>query len=185
MLKEIQAKAEKEMRKAIDATLKGFNGVRTGRASLTLLDGLMVDAYGSVVPVNQVATLAVPETRLISVQPWDPSLLAAIERSVRKSDLGITPTNDGKVIRIAIPPLTEERRKELVKVVRKIAEEGRVAVRNVRREANEALKRQEREKEASEDEVKHGTDVIQDLTNRLIHEIDGLLAKKEKEIMEF
>lgn len=185
MLKEIQAKAEKEMRKAIDATLKGFNGVRTGRASLTLLDGLMVDAYGSGVPVNQVATLAVPETRLITVQPWDPSLLAAIERSVRKSDLGITPTNDGKVIRIAIPPLTEERRKELVKVVRKIAEEGRVAVRNVRREANEALKRQEREKEASEDEVKHGTDVIQDLTNRLIHEIDGLLAKKEKEIMEF
>jgi ribosome recycling factor len=185
VLKEIQAKAEKEMRKAIEATLKGFNGVRTGRASLTLLDGLMVDAYGSVVPVNQVATLAVPETRLITVQPWDPSLLAAIERAVRKSDLGITPTNDGKVIRIAIPFLTEERRKELVKIVRKIAEEGRVAVRNVRREANEALKRQEREKEASEDEVKHGADVIQDLTNRLIHEIDGLLAKKEKEIMEF
>lgn len=185
MLKEIQTKAEKEMRKAIDATLKGFNGVRTGRASLTLLDGLMVDAYGSVTPVNQVATLAVPETRLITVQPWDPSLLAAIERAVRKSDLGITPTNDGKVIRIAIPPLTEERRKELVKVVRKIAEEGRVAVRNARREANDALKREEREKEASEDEVKHGADVIQDLTNRLIHEIDGLLAKKEKEIMEF
>jgi len=185
VLKEIQTKAEKEMRKAIDATLKGFNGVRTGRASLTLLDGLMVDAYGSVTPVNQVATLAVPETRLITVQPWDPSLLAAIERAVRKSDLGITPTNDGKVIRIAIPPLTEERRKELVKVVRKIAEEGRVAVRNARREANDALKREEREKEASEDEVKHGADVIQDLTNRLIHEIDGLLAKKEKEIMEF
>jgi ribosome recycling factor len=185
VLKEIQIKAEKEMRRAIEATLKGFNGVRTGRASLALLDGLMVDAYGSVVPVNQVATLAVPETRLITVQPWDPSLLAFIERAVRKSDLGITPSNDGKVIRIAIPPLTEERRKELVKVVRRIAEEGRVAVRNVRREANEALKRQEREKEASEDEVKHGTDVIQDLTNRLIHEIDGLLAKKEKEIMEF
>ncbi len=185
MLKEIQAKAEKEMRKAIDATLKGFNGVRTGRASLTLLDGLMVEAYGSVVPVNQVATLAVPETRLITVQPWDPSLLAAIDRAVFKSDLGVTPTNDGKMIRIAIPPLTEERRKELVKIVRKIAEEGRVAVRNVRREANEALKRHEREKEASEDEVKHGADVIQDLTNRLIHEIDGLLAKKEKEIMEF
>lgn len=185
MLKEIQAKGEKEMRKAIDATLKGFNGVRTGRASLTLLDGLMVEAYGSVVPVNQVATLAVPETRLITVQPWDPSLLAAIERAFRKSDLGVSPTNDGKMIRIAIPPLTEERRKELVKIVRKIAEEGRVAVRNVRREGNEALKRHEREKEASEDEVKHGADEIQDLTNRLIHEIDGLLAKKEKEIMEF
>jgi ribosome recycling factor len=185
VLKEIQAKAEKEMRKAIEATLKGFNGVRTGRASLTLLDGLMVEAYGSPVPLNQVATLAVPEMRLITVQPWDPSLLTAIERAFLKSELGVTPTNDGKVIRIAIPPLTEERRKELVKVVRKIAEEGRVAVRNARREANEALKREEREKEASEDEVKHGVDVIQELTNRLIHEIDGLLAKKEKEIMEF
>ncbi|NJD68266.1 MAG: ribosome recycling factor [Candidatus Methylomirabilota bacterium] len=185
MLKEIQAKAEKEMRKAIEATLKGFNGVRTGRASLTLLDGLMVEAYGSAVPVNQVATMAVPETRLITVQPWDPSLLPAIERAIRKSDLGITPTNDGKIVRIAIPPLTEERRKELVKVVRKMAEEGRVAVRNARREANDALKREEREKEASEDDAKHGVDAIQELTNRLIHEIDGLLAKKEKEIMEF
>ena len=185
MLKEIQAKAEKEMRKAIEATLKGFNGLRTGRASLTLLDGLVVEAYGSDVPVNQVATLAVPETRLTTVQPWDPSMLTAIERAVHKSDLGVTPSNDGKVIRIAIPPLTEERRKELVKVVRKIAEEGRVAIRNARRDANEALKRQEREKAASEDDVKHGTDVVQDLTNRLTHEVDGLLAKKEKEIMEF
>jgi ribosome recycling factor len=185
VLKEIQAKAEKEMRKAIEATLKGFNGVRTGRASLALLDGLMVEAYGSAVPLNQVGTLAVPEMRLITVQPWDPSLLTAIERAVFKSDLGVTPTNDGKVIRIAIPSLTEERRKELVKVVKKIAEEGRVAVRNARREANESLKRQEREKEASEDEVKHGVDMVQELTNRLIHEIDGLLAKKEKEIMEF
>ncbi|MDD5558592.1 ribosome recycling factor [Candidatus Methylomirabilis sp.] len=185
MLKEIQAKAEKEMRKAIEATLKGFNGVRTGRASLALLDGVMVEAYGSAVPLNQVGTLAVPETRLITVQPWDPSLLTAIERAILKSDLGVTPGNDGKVIRIAIPSLTEERRKDLVKVVRKIAEEGRVAVRNARREANESLKRQEREKEASEDDVKHGVDMVQDLTNRLIHEIDGLLAKKEKEIMEF
>ncbi|MBZ0159973.1 ribosome recycling factor [Candidatus Methylomirabilis sp.] len=185
MLKEIQAKAEKDMRKAIEATLKGFNGVRTGRASLTLLDGLMIEAYGSAVPLNQVATLAIPELRLITVQPWDPSLLTAIERAFLKSDLGVSPSNDGKVIRIAIPPLTEERRKELVKVVRKIAEEGRVAIRNVRREANESLKRQEREKEASEDEVKHGTDMIQELTNRLIHEVDGLVVKKEKEIMEF
>lgn len=185
MLKEIQAKAEKEMRKAIEATLKGFNGVRTGRASLALLDGLTVEAYGSTVPLNQVASMAVPEMRLITVQPWDPSLLTAIERAILKSDLGVTPGNDGQVIRIAIPSLTEERRKDLVKVVRKIAEEGRVAVRNARREANESLKRQEREKETSEDEIKHGVDVIQDLTNRLIHEIDGLMAKKEKEIMEF
>ena len=185
MLKEVQARAEKEMRRAIEATLKGFNGVRTGRASLTLLDGVTVEAYGSAVPINQVATLGVPETRLITVQPWDASLLPAIERAILKSDLGVTPANDGKVIRIPIPTLTEERRKELVKVVRKITEEGRVAIRNARRDANEWLKRKEREKEASEDEVKKGLDIVQGLTNRLINEIDELLAKKEKEIMEF
>ena len=173
------------MKKAIEATVKGFNGVRTGRASLALLDGLMVEAYGSPVPVNQVANLAVPETRLMTLQPWDPSLLPAIEKAILKSDLGVTPTNDGKLIRIPIPALTEERRRELVKVVRKIAEEGRVAVRSVRRDANESLKRKEREKEASEDEVKKGQDTIQGLTNRLTKEIDELLAKKEKEIMEF
>ncbi len=185
MLKEIQARAEKEMRRAIEATVKGFNGVRTGRASLALLDGLMVEAYGSAVPINQVATMAVPETRLITVQPWDASLLPAIERAILKSDLGVTPSNDGKVVRIPIPTLTEERRRDLGKVVRKIAEEGRVAVRNARRDANEWLKRKEREKEASEDEVKKGLDLVQGLTNRFINEIDQLLAKKEKEIMEF
>ena len=185
MLKEISARAEREMKKAIEAAVKGFNGVRTGRASLALLDGLMVEAYGSPVPVNQVANLAVPETRLMTLQPWDPSLLPAVEKAILKSDLGVTPTNDGKLIRIPIPALTEERRRELVKVVRKIAEEGRVAVRSVRRDANESLKRKEREKEASEDEVKKGQDTIQGLTNRLIKEIDELLAKKEKEIMEF
>ena len=185
MLKDMQAKAEKEMRRAIESTVRGFNGVRTGRASLTLLDGLMVEAYGSTVPVNQVATLGVPETRLITVQPWDASLLSAIERAILKSDLGVTPANDGKVVRIPIPSLTEERRKELVKVVRKIAEEGRVAVRNARRDANEGLKRKEREKELSEDDVKKGLEIIQSLTNRLISEVDELLAKKEKEIMEF
>lgn len=186
MLKEISVRAEREMKKAIEATVKGFNGVRTGRASLALLDGLMVEAYDSPpVPINQVASLAVPETRLITVQPWDTSLLPAIEKAVLKSDLGVTPSNDGKLIRIPIPALTEERRKELVKVVRKIAEEGRVAVRNARRDANESLKRKEREKEASEDEVKKGQDMIQVVTNRLTKEIDELLAKKEKEIMEF
>jgi len=184
-MKEIYARAEKEMRKAIEATVKGFNAVRTGRASLALLDGLMVEAYGAAVPVNQVATLAVPETRLITVQPWDVSLLPAIERAILKSDLGVTPTSDGKVVRIPIPPLTEERRRELVKVVRKIAEEGRVAVRNARRDANDALKRQERSGETSEDEVKKGLERIQALTDRSIEEIDELLAKKEKEIMQF
>ncbi len=185
MLKEIQAKTEKEMRKAIEATIRGFNGVRTGRASLALLDGIAVEAHGTAVPINQVATLATPETRLITVQPWDPSLLPAIERALLKSELGVTPANDGKVIRIPIPALTEERRKELVKVIRKIAEEGRVAVRNARREANEWLKRKEREKETPEDEAKKGLEMIQGLTDRFIKEIDELLAKKEKEIMEF
>ena len=185
MLKEINARAETEMRRSIEATVKGFNGVRTGRASLALLDGFMVESYGSPVPINQIATLGVPETRLITVQPWDPSLLPAIEKAILKSDLGVTPGNDGKLIRLPIPPLTEERRKELVKVVRKIAEEGRVAIRNVRRDANDKLKRKEREKEAPEDEVKKGLDTIQDLTNRFIKEIDELLAKKEKEILQF
>lgn len=185
MLREIHSRAEAEMRRSIDATVKGFNGVRTGRASLALLEGFMVEAYGSAVPINQIATLAVPETRLITVQPWDTSLLPAIEKAILKSDLGVTPANDGKLIRIPIPSLTEERRKELAKIVRKIAEDGRVAVRNIRREANERLKRKEREKEAPEDAVKKGLEGIQDLTNRFIKEIDELLAKKEKEIMQF
>lgn len=184
-MREVQAKAEKEMKKAIEATLKGFNGVRTGRASVALLDGLMVEAYGQVVPVAQVAGLAVPETRLITIQPWDSSLLPAIEKAIQKSDLGVTPVRDAKVVRVPIPPLTEERRKELVKVVRKIGEDGRVAVRNARRDANEWLKRREREKEASEDDVKKGLDIIQGLTDRFIKEVEDHLAKKEKEIMQF
>ncbi len=185
MLKEVQARAEKEMKKAIEATLKGFNGVRTGRASVALLDGVMVDAYGQVVPVAQVASLAVPETRLITIQPWDSSLLPAIEKAIQKSDLGVTPVRDAKVVRVPFPPLTEERRKDLVKVVRKIGEDGRVAVRNARRDANEWLKRKEREKEASADDVKKGLDIIQGLTDRFIKEVEDHLAKKEKEIMQF
>jgi ribosome recycling factor len=185
VLKDVQARAEKEMKKAIDATLKGFNGVRTGRASVALLDGLMVEAYGQLVPVAQVAGLAVPETRLITIQPWDSSLLPAIEKAIQKSDLGVTPVRDAKVVRVPIPPLTEERRRELVKVVRKIAEDGRVGVRNARREANEWVKRKEREKQASEDDVKKGLDLIQGLTDRFIKEVEDHLAKKEKEIMQF
>jgi ribosome recycling factor len=185
VLKEIQARAEKEMKKAIEATLKGFNGVRTGRASVALLDGLLVEAYGSLVPVTQVAGLAVPETRLITIQPWDSSLLPAIEKAIQKSDLGVTPVRDAKVVRVPIPPLTEERRRELVKVVRKIGEEGRVAVRNVRRDANEWLKRKERDGAASEDDVKKGLEVVQGLTDRFIKEVEDHLAKKEKEIMQF
>lgn len=185
MIKEIKERAERDMKKAIEATIRDFNAVRTGRASLSLLDGITVEYYGTPTPLSQVATLAVPEKRLITIQPWDTSLIPAIEKAILKSDLGITPTNDGRVIRIAVPPLTEERRKELVRVVRKMAEEGRVVVRNVRREANEALKRLEREKEISEDDLKKALEEVQALTDRSIKAIDELLTKKEKEIMEF
>ena len=185
MSKESETQAERQMRKATEATARGYATVRTGRASTTLLEGVMVDSYGTPTPLNQVATLAVPESRLISIQPWDVKLLPAIEKAILKSDLGITPTNDGKVVRIAVPPLTEERRRELVKVVRKMAEEGRVAIRNVRRDANEALKKEERAREISEDELTKSLEVIQNLTNKYHKEIDDLLAKKEKEILEF
>lgn len=173
------------MKRATEATLKDFNSVRTGRASLALLEGIHVEYHGVSSPLNQVASLAVPERRLITIQPWDASLVPAIEKAILKSDLGITPTSDGKVIRLAVPPLTEERRRELVKVVRKMAEEGRVAIRNLRREANETLKKLEKNKELSEDAMRKGMDQIQDLTNRMIKGLDELLEKKEKEIMEF
>ncbi len=178
-------KAEQDMKRATEATLKDFNSVRTGRASLALLDGIHVDYHGTTSALNQVASLAIPERRLITIQPWDPSLVPTIEKAILKSDLGIMPTNDGKIIRLAVPPLTEERRKELVKVVRKMAEEGRVVIRNFRRDANEALKKLEKNKQLSEDGVRKGMDQIQELTNRMIKGLDELLEKKEKEIMEF
>ena len=185
MLKEITQRAERDMRKAIEATAREFNGVRTGRAAPALLDGIMVDAYGTLTPLPKVATVNTAATNLLTVQPWDPSLMPQIEKAILKSDLGITPVNDGKIIRLAVPPLTEERRKELVKVVRRMAEEGRVAIRNVRRDANDTIKKLEKEKKVSEDEGRRAADQVQELTNRLIKEIDTLVAKKEKEIMEF
>ncbi|HWT83063.1 MAG TPA: ribosome recycling factor [Candidatus Methylomirabilis sp.] len=184
-MQDIIKKAELDMKRATEATLKDFNGVRTGRASVALLDGIIVDYHGTPSPLKAVANLATPERRLLTIQPWDASLIPGIEKAILKSDLGITPSNDGKLIRLAIPSLTEERRKELVKVVRKLAEEGRVVIRNIRRDANEALKKLEKGKQLSEDGVRKGMDQIQDLTNRMIKGLDELLAKKEKEIMEF
>ncbi len=185
MAEDVFRKAEQDMKRTTEAMLKEFNSVRTGRASIALLDGIHVDYQGTSMPLNQLASLAVPEPRLITIQPWDPSVLHAIEKAIQKSDLGINPTNDGKLIRLAIPSLTEERRKELVKVVRKIAEEGRVTIRNIRRDANEGLKKQEKNKDVSEDAARKGMERIQELTNRMIKGLDDLLAKKEKEIMEF
>jgi len=184
-MQEVIRKAEQDMKRATEAALKDFNSVRTGRASLAVLDGIVVDYHGTPTPLKAVANLATPERRLITIQPWDASLVPAIEKAILKSDLGITPANDGKMIRLAVPALTEERRKELVKVVRKLAEEGRVIIRNVRRDANEALKKLEKNKQLSEDGVRKGMDQIQDLTNRMVKNLDELLEKKEKEIMEF
>jgi ribosome recycling factor len=185
MAEDVFRKAEQDMKRTTEAMLKEFNSVRTGRASIALLDGIHVDYHGASTPLNQLASLAVPEPRLITIQPWDPSVVQAVEKAIQKSDLGINPMSDGKLIRLAIPSLTEERRKELVKVVRKIAEEGRVTIRNIRRDANEALKKQEKNKDVSEDAARKGMERIQELTNRMIKGLDDLLAKKEKEIMEF
>ena len=173
------------MRKGVEATVREFAGVRTGRASTALVQGIAVDYYGTPTPLHQVAAVATPETRLITIQPWDQSLVPAIEKAILKSDLGITPSNDGRIIRIAIPPLTEERRKELVRIVRRMTEEGRVAIRNIRRDANEKLKSLEKQKQVSEDDLKKATDSVQKLTDKYIKELEMALASKEKEILEF
>ena len=172
------------MQGAIDALKKEFSSVRTGRASLGLLEGIVIDYYGTPTPVQQLASLSIPESRQIAIQPWEQKLIPVIEKAILKSDLGLTPMNDGKIIRINIPVLTEERRKQLVKVVKKKAEESKIAVRNIRRDANEELKKLEKNEHISEDEVKKEHDEIQKTTDSFIKKIDELLEHKEKEIME-
>lgn len=183
-MNDIISSTTEKMEKSIDAYRRDLSRIRTGRASLSLLDGIKADAYGAPMPLNQVATLTIPESRLIAIQPWDPQLLGAIEKAIFKSDLGLNPVNDGKLIRISIPQLTEERRKELVKQVKKISEEYRVAVRNLRREAIDTLKKQKKDKEISEDEMYKLQDDAQKETDQFIKKIDGILAEKEKEVME-
>jgi ribosome recycling factor len=185
MTNDVLNRAEASMRKGVEAMVREFVGVRTGRASTALVQGITVDYYGTPTPLQQVATVATPETRLITIQPWDQSLVPAIEKAILKSDLGITPANDGRIIRIAIPLLTEERRKELVRIVRRMTEEGRVAIRNIRRDANEKLKSLEKQKQISEDDLKKATDSVQKLTDKYVKEIEMALANKEKEILEF
>lgn len=184
MEKELRKRATERMEGAIEVFKKDLASIRTGRASLSLLEGITVDYYGTPTPIQQVASLSIPEPRQILIQPWEQRLIPEIEKAIMKSDLGLTPTNDGKVIRINIPPLTEERRKQLVKVVRKRAEEARIAIRNIRRDANEELKRLEKDKHLSEDIVKRSQEEIQKLTDSFIGKIDDILAHKEKEIME-
>lgn len=173
------------MAKSVAALKNELNRVRTGRASLSILDGIKVDYYGTSTPLNQMATLAVPESRLITIQPWDISVIKDIEKAILKSDLGLTPSNDGKIIRIAIPPLTEERRKELVKLVHKMCEEYKVAVRNIRRDANELLKGFKKDGDISEDDAFKGQDQVQKITDDYITKIDDVYKDKEKEILEF
>ena len=175
---------KEEMEKAIHSLEKTLSKMRTGRASLALLDGIKVDYYGVATPLNQAATLSVPESRLIVISPWDISLIGAIEKAIQKSDLGLMPSSDGKVVRIPIPPLTEERRKDLVRVVRKMAEECKVKQRNARRDANEQFKNLKKENEISEDEMFSYQEKVQKLTDKSIEKTDLILAAKEKEIME-
>jgi ribosome recycling factor len=185
VMKELIFEELKEnMEKALQALEKSFSKVRTGRASLSLLDGIRVEYYGTPTPLNQLASLSIPESRLIVISPWDSSVLGAIEKAIQKSDLGMMPGNDGKLIRLSIPVLTEERRRELVKVVRKMAEECKVKERNVRRDANEQFKTLKKDNEISEDELYNLQEEVQKLTDRYIDKADKLLSAKEKEIME-
>lgn len=183
-MNEVILETSDKMEKSVDAFKKELAKVRTGRASLAILDGIMVDAYGSSMPLNQVGSITIPESRLIVIQPWDPQMLPAIEKAILKSDIGLNPIGDGKVIRLNIPQLTEERRKELVKNVKKIAEEFRVAIRNIRRESIDILKKQKKDKEISEDELFKYQDEAQSETDLYIKQIDEFTANKEKEVME-
>ena len=185
MLSEQKKKAEEKMNKALEGLRKEFTTLRTGRASLGILEGIMIDYYGTPTPISQVANMAVPDPRTITIQPWEAKMLGEIEKAILKSDVGLTPGNDGKIIRLTIPPLTEERRQQIVKHAKKLAEDARIAVRNIRRDVNDEIKKKSKDKEAhvSEDETKKLQDEIQKTTDAYTKKIDELLAHKDKEIM--
>ncbi|MGW8220948.1 MAG: ribosome recycling factor [Syntrophobacteria bacterium] len=184
MVDEIFEDLKERMGKSIETLKREYSRLRTGRASISLLDGIRVSYYDTPTPLNQMASLAVPEPRLIVIQPWDKTAIEDIEKAILKSELGLTPINDGKVIRISIPPLTEERRKELVKVARKMSEDNKVAIRNIRRDANEMLKDLKTEKEITEDDLYRSQEEVQKTTDQFISQVDELCAAKEKEILE-
>jgi ribosome recycling factor len=175
---------EDRMEKALAAQDREFSKLRTGRATSALVDGIKADYYGTPTLISQMASVAVPDSRTVTIQPWDKGGIAMVEKAILKSDLGLTPINDGKIIRIVVPPLTEERRKDLVKVARKYTEDAKVAVRNVRRDANDSLKKLEKDKAISEDEQKKASEDVQKLTDRFVAEADKKCTTKEKEIME-
>jgi ribosome recycling factor len=176
--------AEERMEKALVALDRDFGKLRTGRATTALVDSIKVDYYGTPTPVSQMSSVSVPDSRTLAIQPWDKGGMALIEKAILKSDLGLTPVNDGKVIRISIPPLTEERRKDLSKVAKKYSEDGKVALRNIRRDANEGLKKLEKDKVLTEDDLKKATEEVQKLTDKFVVLVDKKLQAKEKEIMD-
>jgi len=183
MLKEIEVDAERRMKKSVESVTHELAGIRSGKATPGLLDSVKVDAYGQKMPLNQVASVSVPDPKSLVVQPWDKSILGEVVKAIQKAELGFNPQAEGNIIRVPIPPLSEERRRELAKLCKKVAEEGKVAVRNVRRDANEQLKKAEKDKKVSEDEQHKGTEIVQKLTDKYIKDIDTLVAAKEKEIM--
>lgn len=184
MTNDIKKRLTEKMNGVLEFLRKEFGSIRTGRASLSLLDQVKVNYYGNLTPLNQVATLAVPEPRLITIQPWEPGLIGEIEKAIQSSGLGLNPANDGKIIRLPVPPLTEERRKELVKLAKKMAEEAKVTIRNIRREGNEELKKLESDKKISQDEHRRANEEIQKLTDQFISKTEEVLKKKETEILE-
>lgn len=184
MISDLKKNTESRMSKSIDSLTESLQSIRAGRANTSLLDRIFVDYYGQQSPLNQVASLSAPEARLLAIQPWDATLIPEIEKAIQKSDLGITPSNDGKIIRLVIPQLTEERRKDLARLVGKYAEEAKVSIRNIRRDAMEDIKKAEKAKEISEDDRKTYEEDIQKLTDKYIKDVDGVTAEKEKELME-
>lgn len=183
MLDEILLETEDKMNKAVESTKVRFSHIRAGRANVSMIDGVKVDYFGQSTPLNQVGSLSAPESRLIVIDPWDKSLIPAIEKEILKANLGFNPSNDGRVIRLVLPELTEDRRKEYVKIVKKDAEEGKIAIRNIRKEANAKLKKLEKDSEISEDDLKNGETKVQKLTDKYVDSINDVLAKKEKELM--
>jgi len=184
MIDDVLLEGQERMEKTVEALQIDLRGIRTGRASPALVERIKVDYYGAATPLNQLATISVPEPRLLTIRPWDPTALSAIEKAILKSDLGLTPNNDGKLLRLAIPRLNEERRQELSKIVAKRVEEARVGVRNIRRDAIEALRGLEKDKEISEDDLHAGREQVQELTDEFVGKLDDVGKAKEKEIME-
>ncbi len=184
MTEELKKRTDDKMNKAIETLRRELASVRTGRASLALLDNIIVDYYGTPTPLSQVSALGVPDSRTITIQPWEPGMIVAVEKVILKSDLGITPANDGKTIRLAIPMLSEERRKEIVKIAHRKGEDSKVVIRNVRRDSNDELKKLEKEKLITKDEHKQAHDEIQKITDKHVRRVEEILAHKEEEIME-